>query len=89
MDYEFHTTLPIQRRGSETVETLWVETVLTWEPFAAAPRITAFHCDDEELMQFWDTPASSVLEAAIISDALKLHTADKVGDTETQGWKLQ
>lgn len=86
MEYEFHTQLPIERRPSHEIEYIWVQAIMAWDPSRSAPRIVELHCDDPDIMTFWESSGSTALEAAIISDALKLHGTEYFGD-KPQGWK--
>ena len=76
MEYEFHTMLPVQRRESSAIEHLWVVAMLEWDVKRSSPRVTEFGCDDEDIINFWNSDGGMAIELAIIDDAMKLHYMD-------------
>jgi len=86
MQYEFHTTLPIQKRDSNKIEYPWVEAILSWDQDHSSPRVTEFYCDDPAIMEFWNSAGASSLEMALLSDAIRLHTAENFGDDPNHNW---
>ena len=74
MSYQFHTTIPV-RDPNDAVEHVWVTAELEWDSHTGSPKIMAFSCDDEDVMDFWNSAKAPSIEMAIVDDALRLHYA--------------